>query len=132
MNTAILEIRSSSDVDPAVLELRRALVKAWRDDPKQSAAAHAAYALIRGKSIEKTFTPITRPGKLMHQSPNETRDACIKAALRGGPHTWSWASEVFEKMGIEKGKYGDYNLSSSQVMSQWIEEAKKQEAAWSI
>lgn len=132
MNTATLEQTSAVTFDPAVVAFRKALVKTWRANPQQTSYSHAAYALIRGKSIEKTFTPITRPGKLLHRDPNATRDECIRSTLKGYRSAWGWASEVFEEMGLQKGKYGDYDLSSHPVLAQWVEEAQSKEEAWRI
>jgi hypothetical protein len=52
--------------------------------------------------------------------------------LKGYRSAWGWASEVFEEMGLQKGKYGDYDLSSHPVLAQWVEEAQSKEEAWRI
>lgn len=120
-NTAIaLEIPSQAF--DAERELRHSLVRAWRADPKQGAAAHAAYAMIRGKSLNKTFTPISNPNKLVNNSSNpyQGRDSAIEAAKSGSRYAWKWAEAVLKEAGLEPDRYGRYALDQHPIIGAWI------------
>lgn len=102
--------------------LRNAFVKAWRADPKQNAAAHAAYAMIRGKSLDKTFSPITNPNKLACNSlnPHAGRDEACRLAQAGAKHAWGWAEEALAAAGLELDRYGRYAIKDHPLIDQWI------------
>lgn len=54
-------------VSEATISLNRAIGAAWRtyiQEHHATAAQHAVYALLRGKSLDKTFTPLRRPSKI--------------------------------------------------------------------
>lgn len=121
MNTAIA-LDTSSETFNAQLELRHALVCAWRADPKQDAAAHAAYAMIRGKSLNKTFTPISNPNKLASNgsNPNQGRDGAVEAARQGSRHAWKWAESILKEAGIASDRYGRYSLDAHPIIGEWI------------
>lgn len=57
-------------VSEATIALSRAIGAAWRayiQEHHATAAQHAVYALLRGKSLDKTFTPLRRPSKIQAQ-----------------------------------------------------------------
>lgn len=116
-------------------ELRTALVKAWRANPKQGAAAHAAYALIRGKSIDKTFTPLSSANKIASNAagnPHYGRDAAIYTALNDyNGQAWGWASAIFEQAGLKRTRFAkQWDLSSNPFLLAWVEAAKASHPAW--
>lgn len=58
----------------------RAIKKAWLEHIRQNpttAAQHAVYALLRGKALEKTFSPLKNPRKIAAQS------GVVNGALKG-------------------------------------------------
>lgn len=58
----------------------RAIKKAWLEHiahQPTTAAHHAVYALLRGKSLEKTFSPLKNPRKIAAQS------GVVDGALQG-------------------------------------------------
>lgn len=121
MNTATA-IQTTTLSFEAERELRHAFVRAWRADPKQGASAHAAYAMIRGKSLNKTFSPIVNKNKLTHNSDNpyQGRDDAAAAAEAGARHAWAWAETVLKEAGIPQDRYGRHNLDQHPIIGAWI------------
>jgi hypothetical protein len=108
--------------------LRRALIGAWRQNPKQGPCAHAAYALIRGKSLNKTFSPLKSATKIACQAkgnPNMARDAAAFATLHDyNGLAWGWADVVFSEAGLSRTKFKkQWDLRSHPVVSAWIDAA---------
>lgn len=88
--TALATSPRLSDEDRA---LRVALRQDWKrqhDAKALTPAMIAAYALLRGKSIAKAFTPISRPSKLAngHRATGARDDALASAALL---HVSAWS-----------------------------------------
>lgn len=121
MNTAIA-IETTTSAFDAQRELRHALVRAWRADPKQGAGAHAAYAMIRGKSLNKTFSPIINKNKLSsnNDNPHQGRDNAAAAAAAGSRHAWKWAEAILKDAGIQEDRYGRYALDQHPIIGGWI------------
>lgn len=112
-------------------ELRHALVLAWRANPRQGAAAHAAYAMIRGKSIAKTFSPITSPDKLANgHAAFAGRDNAIWAAKIGSTEAWGWAWDILIEHGIKLDRFNRLDLASHPILSKWRENAAQEIDLW--
>lgn len=104
----------------------RAAWRAWLGQGnKPSSTQMAIYALLRGKSIAKTFTPITNANKLVNgQCAWQGRDSAIRKALMLNESDWM----AFEAMltGVEKtpNKYrpdhNQYVASSSPLLLEII------------
>ena len=61
---------STPRASEATISFNRAIGAAWRayiQEHHATAAQHAAYALLRGKSLDKTFTSLRRPSKIQAQ-----------------------------------------------------------------
>lgn len=75
-----------------------AIRAAWKTAARAktaTAAQHAAYTLLRGASLAKAFTPISRPNKIQSNgnNPHAGRDAALRAATSGHCAAWEpWAS----------------------------------------
>ena len=89
MNTLLASAPLSSTamaraaVDPAVIALSRAIKRAWLAHIAEgpvTAEQHAVYALLRGQSLDKTFTSLRRPSKIQGQ--NGIADATRRQAER--------------------------------------------------
>lgn len=131
MNTATLTRDTLTTQEQAARDLRNALVCAWRANPKQGASAHAAYAMIRGKSMEKTFSPITRPTKLANGfTPHQGRDQAIWAAKIGSNEAWEWAREALVAAGVSTDARGRLDLSSHPLLAQWRDKAAAEVPSW--
>lgn len=130
METAT-QTQTLSTQDQAERDLRDKLVRAWRANPKQGASAHAAYAMIRGKSLNKTFAPITRPSKLANgHGEYSGRDTAIWAAKQGTREAWAWASDVLAEAGATTDRYGRIDLASLPLLTQWKDKAALELATW--
>lgn len=131
MNTAIVTMiqtpatEQATDQFEAQRALRNAFVRAWRADPKQNAAAHAAYAMIRGKSLDKTFSPITNPNKLAcnASNPHSGRDEACASAQSGSRHAWGWAADALKEAGLEPDRYGRYPCKEHALIGAWMAQA---------
>ena len=103
-------VSSSAIVDPALVAQNRAIKLAWLAfiaTESVTAAHHAVYALLRGKSLDKTFSPLVNPGKIQAQGgvPNRARiDAEAQARVL---NTSAWAPFASLLEGVPT-KYGRY------------------------
>lgn len=130
METATLT-QTLSTQDQAERDLRDALVRAWRANPKQGASAHAAYAMIRGKSLIKTFSPITRPSKLSNgHGAHSGRDSAIWSAKQGTREAWGWAWDILIEAGATLDRYGRIEITSLPLLAQWKEKAANELDTW--
>lgn len=118
----------------AEFAFRSALVKAWRSTKEHSAAAHAAYAMIRGKSMAKTFSPITNANKLACQGGNPYRAAeeAISTAKSGQAHAWGWAQEILKAAGMEPDRYHRFDLAKHPSLAGWMKQAAEENKGWAL
>ena len=98
-------------VSEAVIAQSRALKRAWRAHIEQehaTAAQHAVYALLRGKSLEKTFSPLKAPQKIAAQGgvADRARQDAEWAARRLSSFAWAPFASLLE--GLEVGRNGHY------------------------
>lgn len=130
METATLNTTETT-LHTAERDLRHALVRAWRANPRQGAAAHAAYAMIRGKSITQTFSPITNPDKLANgHAANGGRNNAIWAAKIGSQEAWGWAWNILIEHGVELDRFNRLDLGGHSILSQWRENAAQEIDLW--
>ena len=125
-------VSNETNAFEAQLQLRNAFVKAWRSDAKQNAAAHAAYAMIRGKSMAKTFSPLQNPIKIAAQNGemHRGRDEAIYRAKIGFKTAWAWAAVVLKEIGLEHDRYGCYGIRDNAIMASWIAGAALETNQW--
>lgn len=113
------------------ITLRQALVRAWRNNPRQGAAAHAAYAMIRGKSMAKTFSPITNPTRLLNgHNPHSGRDDAIRVARQGASAAWEWCQHELLEHGAKLDTRGRIELRNHPILSKWLDEAAAELPQW--
>lgn len=86
----------SARASDQTIALNKAIKLAWlehiRTQPT-TAAHHAVYALLRGKSLDKTFTPLKSPGKIAGH--NGVADAARQNAEAQARRLCLWAWEPF-------------------------------------
>lgn len=90
--------------------LRRALHDAWRaasHAKTTTAAQHAAWTLMRGKDIDRAFSPLVHPGKIASASNNpwQARDAALRAARAGAVHAFAPWAGLLKDTPVEWGCY---------------------------
>lgn len=111
---AVLSSSSSlstrASVDPAAIAQSRAIKQAWlefiRTEPV-TAAHHAVYALLRGKSLDKTFSPLVHPGKINAQGGVANRARIDAEAQARVLNLGAWAPFASLLSGVPT-KYGRY------------------------
>jgi len=94
-------VSSFAHADPALVAQNRAIKLAWLAyirDNDVTAANHAVYALLRGKSLDKTFTPLTHPGKINANGgdPNRARVEAEAQARALSVSAWAPFVELLE------------------------------------
>lgn len=90
--------------------LHRAIRAAWRTACQAghpSASQQAAYALLRGQSIEPAFTPLRHPDKIRSASgnPHAARDAARHHAQRASIHTLAPWAVLLKGVPTDSGRY---------------------------
>ncbi len=101
---------STQQADPAVVAQNRAIKLAWLDfiaSNPVTAAHHAVYALLRGKSLDKTFTPLVNPGKICAQGgePNRARLEAEAQARSLSMAAWAPFVSLLEGMPSKYHRY---------------------------
>ena len=101
---------SRPSADPAVVAQSRAIKAAWlafiATEPV-TAAHHAVYALLRGKSLDKTFAPLVNPGKIQAQGGVANRARVDAEAQARVLNMGAWApfSSLLEGVPTKYGRY---------------------------
>ena len=97
--------------DQAVAQSRaiRAAWKAYIGHHHASASQHATYALLRGKSLDKTFTPLRRPSKIQGQGGivDRARRQAEASARSLQVHAWAPFAGLLEDAKASYGRYVD-------------------------
>ena len=111
MNAQTLVVETHT-VSPEAIALSKAVKHAWKAYIEQnhaSAAQHAVYALLRGKSLEKTFSPLKSPTKIAAQGgvADRARQAAEWSARRLGSFAWEPFAGLLE--GVKVGPGGCYD-----------------------
>lgn len=97
-------------VSEETIALNRAIKRAWKahiTDTSATAAQHAVYALLRGKALDKTFSPLKNPGKIAAQggvADRARRDAEWEAR-RLSTAAWAPFAGLLEGVGTKAGCY---------------------------
>ena len=99
-------------LDPQALALNRAIRACWKahiQEHHASAAQHAAYALLRGQSLDKTFTPLRRPSKIRGQGgiADRARREAERSARGLSTHAFLPFAELLRDVPAKLGRYQD-------------------------
>lgn len=83
----------------------RAAWKSAANTKTATAAQHAAYALLRGASLDKAFSPIRNPAKITSNgnNPHAGRDAAVRAATSGTLTAWAPWAELLKDVPHNRG-----------------------------
>ena len=97
-------------VSEATISLNRAIGAAWRayiQEHHATAAQHAVYALLRGKSLDKTFTPLRRPSKIQAHGgvADRARQAAEWSARQCHVEAFSPFAGLLKGVEIKAGSY---------------------------
>lgn len=90
--------------------LSRQIGQAWRAFillHPVTAAHHATYALLRGKSLDKTFTSLRRPSKIQAHGGvvDGVRQSAEAAARAGRVSAWAPFAALLEGVPTKNGRY---------------------------
>lgn len=103
------------------------LWKAWLKAGNQPNATHMAiYALLRGKSLNKTFTPVSNPEKIANGMDKWFgRDRAIHAALTFYCSYWEPFSSLIEAE-TKSTRWGEksYDYTTSELLTQLREKGQ--------
>lgn len=89
-------------ISPALTDRadRIALRKAWKQIANQrqaTAAQHAIFTVLSGRSLDRAFTPITNPVKLANgMTPSQGREQALAEAMTGSAKAWAPFAELLE------------------------------------
>lgn len=102
MNAQIIDTHS----DQSDRAARAALSAAWKahaNQRKATAAQHAIFTLLSGRSLDRAFTPITNPVKLANgMQPSQGRAAAIASALSGDASQWEPFADLLEGAKVQE------------------------------
>lgn len=110
MNAQIETFVAAPRVSEETIALSRAIKKAWKayiENNHASAAQHAVYALLRGKSLEKTFSPLKNPCKIASQGgvADRSRKAAENEARRLAVSAWAPFASLLEGVATKYDRY---------------------------
>lgn len=102
MNAQIIDTPSSQS-DRAARAALSAAWKAYANQRQTTAAQHAIFTLLSGRSLDRAFTPITNPVKLANgMQPNQGRDTAIASALSGEASQWEPFASLLEGAKVQE------------------------------
>lgn len=105
-------VSSQPRASEADIALSRSLKHAWKayiEENHATAAQHATYALLRGKSLDKTFTPLRRPGKIQAAGgvADQARQFAEASARRHSLAAFAPFASLLEGAPVKSGRYQD-------------------------
>lgn len=111
MNAVLASARTPfTPAQQAAFEQTRQIKAAWRvaAHAKQGTAAqHAAYALLRGRSLDETFAPLVNPNKIANAGgdPLRARHEAENAARRLSVHALAPWADALKDVPVSFGCY---------------------------
>lgn len=96
--------------DPQEAALNKAIKQAWKrfvHETHASADQHAVYALLRGRALDKAFSPLVRPSKILGAGgdPNRARKQAQAAAVSLNVKAWAAFASMLEGVPTRYGCY---------------------------
>ena len=125
----MIDTQNKTVVSAEEIELNRSIKRAWMnfignakpEKGKVTAAHHAVYAILRGKSLDKTFT-----SKTYSSRPDEVKEEALEQARNFKVRAWLPFVELLS--GIELTDYGySYSASASHPLFEKFKENLKKE-----